>query len=254
MSNYLILVCQKTFIRLIFISQYTARVYAILAVQLVITASSCLLFGLHPFLSKLPLHIASGQYQGVLATIPLLGILVSTIAWFRVCMSPQARQKSPNKWVWLTLFTLGESVSVGFLTSFFEFQSVVISMGATAIATITVSAFTILQKNPKYDLSQWGNMLGSWAMILLVYLLIGWVQQIGFLPAGFLPFSSMMYSFLASCLFSAFLAHHTKLIVAGKHAKYRMHEKDYVLGAMALYHDIINIFLNILQILGREKE
>lgn len=218
------------------------------------TAAVCVLFGVNPFLSSLPSQINSGQYQGALATIPLLGVLVSTIAWFRVCMSPEARQRSPNKWWWLSLFTLGESVSVGFLTSFFKFQSVVISMGATAVATITVSALTILQKNPKYDLSQWGNTLSSWAMILLVYLIIGWFQQSGWLPAGFMPYSNLAYSFLASCLFSAFLAHHTKLIVAGKHAKYRMNEKDYVLGAMALYSDIINIFLNVLQILGQEKD
>eukprot|EP00980_Cylindrotheca_fusiformis_P006572 scaffold1384_cov116-Cylindrotheca_fusiformis.AAC.50 len=232
----------------------TARVYAILAGQLVVTASACVLFGVHPYLSTLATQIASGEYQGVLAAIPLIGILVSTVAWFHVCMSAEARQKSPNKWVWLSLFTIGESLSVGFLSSFFEFQSVVVSMLATAVSAITVSAVTILQKNPKYDLSQWGTTLSSWAMVLLVYLIIGWIQQLGWLPDGFLPYSNLAYSIFGSLLFSAFLAHHTKLIVAGKHAKYRMNEKDYVLGAMALYSDIINIFLNLLQILGQEKD
>ena len=127
-------------------------------------------------------------------------------------------------------------------------------MVATAIATIVISAITILQKNPKYDLSQWGNTLSSWAAILLIYLLVVWFQQIGIIPIEILPFSNVLYSFFASCLFSAFLAYHTKLIVGGKHAKYRMNEKDYVLGAMALYDDIINIFLNILQMLGEEKD
>lgn len=64
----------------------------------------------------------------------------------------------------------------------------------------------------------------------------------------------MLYSVFATCLFSLFLAYHTKLIVGGKHAKYRMNEKDYVFGAMALYVDIIQIFLNILQIIGGERE
>lgn len=40
------------------------------------------------------------------------------------------------------------------------------------------------------------------------------------------------------------------MIVSGKSAKYQMNEKDYILGAMSLYSDIINIFLYILRIMG----
>lgn len=94
----------------------------------------------------------------------------------------------------------------------------------------------------------------SWAMILIVYGMLGIAQEVGWLPRGFLPYSDMMYSVFATFLFSLFLAYHTKLIVGGKHAKYRMHEKDYVFGAMALYVDIVNIFLHILQLLGDERK
>lgn len=84
--------------------------------------------------------------------------------------------------------------------------------------------------------------------------MVGILRQVGILPAGVIPYSDMIYSGFAACLFSGFLAHHTKLIVAGKHAKYRMNEKDYVYGAMSLYSDIVNIFLNILQLLGKEND
>lgn len=90
-------------------------------------------------------------------------------------------------------------------------------------------------------------------MILLTYLIIGMLQETGVIPT-FLPFSQMFYSLCASCLFSAFLAYHTKLIVAGKHSKYRMNDKDYVFGAMSLYSDIVNIFLYLLQLLGEPKD
>jgi FtsH-binding integral membrane protein len=93
----------------------------------------------------------------------------------------------------------------------------------------------------------------SWAMILLTYLAIGMFQNLGVIPT-FLPYSDMFYSLLASCLFSAFLAYHTKLIVGGKHSKYRMNDQDYVFGAMSLYMDIINIFLHILQMIGQDKD
>ena len=89
-------------------------------------------------------------------------------------------------------------------------------------------------------------------MILLIF--NAWnMSEIGVLPRGFLPHSDMMYSVFATFLFSLFLAYHTKLIVGGRHAKYRMNNKDYVFGAMALYVDIANIFLNLLQLLGDER-
>lgn len=234
-------------------NSFIARVYSILAVQLVVTAISCFLFGLNPTLSSIS-QMSRNGLPSPLASIPIISLLFSTLAWFRVCSSPEARRKSPNKWWWLSIFTLGEAISVGFLSSFYQFRSVVTAMGATAVATIAVSIYTILQTNPNRDLSQVGASLSSWAVILLSYLIVGLCQESGILPKGFIPYNEMLYSGFAACLFSAFLAYHTKLIVAGKHSKYRMNEKDYVYGAMALYSDVINIFLNLLSMIGEDRD
>lgn len=212
----------------------------------------CLLFGVYlPFGNVLATR--SLNKTSPLLWAPLAGVIVSTIAWFRMASSPNARQKSPNKWWWLTAFTVGEAVSIGAISSLYEIRSVVTAMGATALAAVTVSFYTISQRNSKYDLSQWGATLSSWAVILLVYGMLGIAQEVGWIPRGFLPYSDMMYSVFATFLFSLFLAYHTKLIVGGKHSKYRMNEKDYVFGAMALYVDIVNIFLHLLQLLGDER-
>jgi len=88
-------------------------------------------------------------------------------------------------------------------------------------------------------------------MIFLVYGIFGILQTFGIIPANFLPYNDAVYSLIGACLFSFYLAYHTRLIVAGKHAKYQMNEKDYVFGAMALYNDIINMFIYILR--GRVK-
>ena len=227
-------------------NSFIARVYAILSAQLAVTTLSCILFGLHPGLSNLRYNTAT--------PLPLIGAALSTVSFYTVLFRPNARRKNPNKFVWLSLFTVGEAITVGFITSFFKFQSVILSMAATALATISVSAYTVLQKNPNRDLSTWGKTLSTWAIILIVYLLIGICQQVGFLPAGFLPYSQTMYSFFAAILFSAFLAYDTALVMGGKHSKYRLHEKDYVLGSMILYSDIVGLFLQLLYLLGSEKE
>ena len=78
--------------------------------------------------------------------------------------------------------------------------------------------------------------------------------MIGWLPQGFLPYSDALYSLIGACLFSVYLAHHTKLIVGGKHAKYKMNEQDYVFGAMALYNDIINVFIYLLRVIGEDRD
>ena len=169
-------------------------------------------------------------------------------------ISAEARRKSPRKWFLLVAFTLGEAISVGFVSSFYKYKSVLSALLATVAATVSVSLYTALQKNAKYDLSQLGSSLSSIAKIFLVYGIVGILQMTNVLPANFLPYNDAIYSFLGACLFSVYLAHHTRLIVSGKHTKYQMHEKDYVYGAMTLYNDIINMFIYILRIIGEDRD
>mmetsp|Transcript_16413 Transcript_16413/g.37865 ORF Transcript_16413/g.37865 Transcript_16413/m.37865 type:complete len:198 (+) Transcript_16413:2-595(+) len=188
------------------------------------------------------------------AAVPGLSLLLSTVAWFIMCASETARRASPLKWQLLALFTFGEAVSVGFLTSFFRFESVLTALLATAGATSAVSLYTILNRNSNYDLSQWGAALSSAGFIFLGLGLVQLLQVTGVLPRGFLPINDALYSFLGATLFSFYLAYHTKLIVSGKHTKYQMNEKDYVFGAMSLYNDIINMFIYILRIVGSDRD
>jgi FtsH-binding integral membrane protein len=200
-------------------------VYAILSAQLLVTAASVWAFGMNPDLASWMKRPGWG------ASVPILSLIMSTIAWVIACMSPTARRASPVKWQVLALFTAGEALSVGFVSSFYEFRSVVSAMLATAVSATSVSLYTTLQRDAQYDLSQWGAGISSAGMIFLVYGLIQIFQMTGVLPAGFLPYSDAVYGMIGATLFSFYLAYHTKLIVAGKHTKYQMNEKDYVFGA-----------------------
>jgi protein lifeguard len=168
---------------------------------------------------------------GLGPAVQILSLVLSTVAWVIMSISPDARRLSPVKWQILALFTLGEAVSVGFISSFYTFQSVVSAMLTTALATTGVSLYTVLQRNSKYDLSQWGATLSSCGLIFVMYGLIQIFQSVGFLPAGFLPHNDMLYGMIGATLFSFYLAYHTRLIVSGKHTKHQMNEKDYVFGA-----------------------
>ena len=65
-----------------------------------------------------------------------------------------------------------------------------------------------------------------------------------------LPILHLIYNYLAVLLFSIYLIYDTQLII-GNHSN-SLSEDDYVLAVILLYLDIINLFVNILEILGSE--
>ncbi|KAL3789183.1 hypothetical protein ACHAW5_002442 [Stephanodiscus triporus] len=232
---------------------YAARVYAILTGQLLFTAGTIHAFHMNPNIRDWMIWNPSGR-KGKSVNIPLIGLFISSLAWWITLSSENIRQSSLMRWPLLTAFTIGESIAVGFISSVYAYGSVIKAMVATGAATLSVTLYTLLQKNPQYDLSQWGRALSGFGVVFLLYGLMRVLELFGILPYGFLPYSEAMYCILGAGLFSLYLAHHTRLIVAGKSSKYQMNEKDYILGAMSVYSDIINIFLYILRLLGELED
>jgi FtsH-binding integral membrane protein len=182
-----------------------------LALQLAATAGSIFMFGLNPTLSQW--MSTPGSVAGL--AVPILSLMLSTVTWFIMMMSSDEQRRSKVKWTLLTLFTTGEAISVGYLSSFFKFRSVLLAMLTTAMATASVSLYTFSQRNAQYDLSQWGTTLSSCGLIFLCYGTLQLLQLTGILPKGFIiPYNEVLYSMIGATLFSFYLAHHTKLIVS----------------------------------------
>jgi len=227
-------------------TSFIARVYAILTGQLLVTSLSILLFSKNPFVTAW--MTGRGRF------VPMTSLLISTIAFSIMSASEDARRKAPRKWQLLTIFTLGESVAIGFIASLYSSKNVISAMMATAVGTISVTLYTLMNRNPKRDLSQWGATLSSVGTIFIVYSMIHLLSLFGILPENFLPYNESIFCFIGASLFSVYLAYHTRLIVSGKYTKYQMNRKDDAFGAMLLYNDIINIFLYILRLLGDRRD
>ena len=75
--------------------------------------------------------------------------------------SERARQVAPLKWQLLALFSIAEAIIVGFLSSFYKSKTVMSAAMSTAVATMSVTMYTILNRDSKRDLSQWGAGLSS---------------------------------------------------------------------------------------------
>ena len=59
----------------------------------------------------------------------------------------------------------------------------------------------------------------------------------------------VFYSFLGTIVFSCFIVYDTQLIIGGKHRR-KFSIDDYVMAALMLYIDIIELFLHLLRIIG----
>jgi FtsH-binding integral membrane protein len=59
---------------------------------------------------------------------------------------------------------------------------------------------------------------------------------------------------LTAVLSTVYLAHDTQLIIGGKHHSKQYGPKDYILPALNLYQDIINLFIQILKLLEKNNK
>lgn len=65
---------------------------------------------------------------------------------------------------------------------------------------------------------------------------------------------AVIYAALGTLVFSLFLVYDTQLVLGGKHRRYQFSIDDAVFAALALYLDIINLFLFILSLVGGRRE
>jgi hypothetical protein len=144
----------------------------------------------------------------------------------------------PLNYILVTIFTLCLSTMVGFIAAQYEPRVVTAAAVCTAgmVIGITVFAFTT-----KKDFTVFGPVL----------------FVVGFAFAFILPFFFMwnntlhlIYAYIGVILFSFYLLFDTQLIMGGK--RYQIDIDDYIMAAMILYLDIINIFLQLLKIFGNK--
>eukprot|EP00913_Durusdinium_trenchii_P007276 g6838.t1 len=60
----------------------------------------------------------------------------------------------------------------------------------------------------------------------------------------------MLYAGFGALLFSGYIVLDTQLIIGGKHSSFQFGTEDYVMAAITIYLDIINLFLYILSLFG----
>lgn len=212
---------------------FIRKVYGILVVQLSITAAFSFLC-MH--VEKLSNWLNNGGEWLLGLAVILSFVMVITISCFR-----NVARTYPTNYLLLFIFTLCQSLIVGNITA--KTDPYIVTQ-ATLCTVIVVVGLTIFASQTKYDFTSCYGLLLSLLLSLIVF---------GFLTMCFRQNRLMvnLYCCLGTLLFSVYLIADTQLIIG--RGKLRLTEDDYIIAAMMLYIDIINLFLELLKLFSTES-
>lgn len=124
---------------------------------------------------------------------------------------------------------------ISFIGLKYDADTVALAMGTTAFIVIAVSLLVWLTP---FDFSK--------LLPIMSIVLLGWIVVVMVTRIIGVAWSRTLYASIGVTIFTIFLAVDLKMITGG--GKYELGEDDYVLGAIYIYLDIINIFLYLLQL------
>jgi len=163
---------------------------------------------------------------------------------------PGSMRSYPANYIMLGLFTLAESVMVGFVCRQYTEESVLLVLGITCLAVVGLTAFAF---QTRYDFTSFGPYLCCACLVLLGFSLSLLVVSMCGLRGPAFEVAHICYSALVALLFSMYIVYDTQMIMVGKHT-HQMSVDDYAMAAITLYLDIIQLFLQLLKLLGEPKE
>ena len=208
---------------------FIVKVYSILLIQLLITTLFVILALYFPSLKS---FLNNSTLFYILALILIFSVLPVLICY------PHLLKAVPYNYIFLFVFTLGESYLVAMFTCNYTPKSVIVAL---ILTLSTVLSLTYYAWTCKSDFTIYGGVLSSLLCLLIVGSFILIFVRI--------PFLYLVTDIFSLMLFSAYLIYDTQIIVRND-TKYHITSEDYILAALNLYLDIINIFIEFLSLFG----
>ncbi|KAJ0512636.1 hypothetical protein HanHA300_Chr10g0348411 [Helianthus annuus] len=205
---------------------FIRKVYSIVAIQLLLTvAVGAVVVSFHPIVTFLTTTTAGLACYIILIITPFITL----------CPLYFYHQRHPVNYVLLGIFTVSLAFSVGLTCAFTSGKVILEAVILTAVVVVSLTLFTFWAAKMGYDFNFLGPFLFGALMVLLVFALI----QI-FFPLGKL--SVMIYGCLAALIFCGYIVYDTDDLIK------RYTYDEYIWAAVALYLDIINLFMALLTI------
>lgn len=213
--------------------QFIRKVYSIVSIQLLVTIACIAIIIYVP-------PIKSFFYSNSWILWVLLAGTVIVMLVLACCES--VARSYPLNIVLLAVFTLMESMLVGCISSVYKTDTVFIAAGITFFIVVGLTLFAF---QTKIDFTGMGTYLFVAGLVLFGF---------GFLAIIFRSnIMHLVYAAAGAGLFSMYLVFDTQMMMGGKH-KYSISPEDYIMAALSLYLDIINLFLMILRLVSAAKD
>ena len=170
--------------------------------------------------------------------ILLVGVLVMYIASICALACCGFDKKVPTNYALLAIFTACVSFIVSATTC--KYDPIIVFEAAFLTSAITI-AITVYAITTKTDFTVFGPIM----------FIVGFIfAAAGLLSFMFGPEMRLLYACIGVFVFSFYLLIDTQMIIGGKNKKHKIDADSYILASVALYLDIINIFLFIIEIMG----
>ena len=211
---------------------FIRKVYGILSAQLVLTFGFILL-------GTIP-AVKSALSSGTAMIFFCIALVLSFVTLIPLACVRSIGRSVPINYILLFAFTLCESYMLMLCCAKYNAEVVIAAAALTAGVTV---ALTIYAFTTKTDFTWLGGMLFAGICILIVTGLLYCIIK----PTEVFY---LLYCAAGVFIYSIYLIYDTQLI-SGKFGN-AFEIDDYVIAAVNVYLDIINIFLYILSILGRK--
>lgn len=213
---------------------FVRKVYGILAMQLLLTALIAVPF---QFMDKQTL--ASNVWLVWVSSPSLIGLLCA------LACNPQLARSYPTNEICLLLVTIFQGILVGYFSSAFTWQSVILAVGMCAVIVVGLTVYAFFTST---DFTGSSCYLFGALLTVLAFSLFLLIMGICGIHVELL---AVICDLLFVLLFVMFIIYDTQLILGswGGH-KDEFSLDDYVPAALSLYLDIINLMVELLSLTG----
>jgi len=211
-------------------ANFASKVFGIVAFQLLISLIFCLI----SFTEKGSQFYLSHYYLAIFMMTETFCTMLP------LACSKNLARSVPINYILLISFTTGEAYLFGLFCAYFTIHSVIYAL---IISTAIVSILGIYAFTTKNDYTPWNA-----GLVVFLVAFISFTLCLTFVK---IPFLNMLYSTVGSILFGLYLVVDLQMLFKSEEPHYDM--DDYIIAAMNIYLDVLNIIIYLINLIGKRR-
>lgn len=208
---------------------FIKKVYGILTCQLLVTLA---------IMAPFALSDGMKSFAANNSALFFVCMIVGFACIIAISCCENVRRSYPTNLIVLGVFTVAEGGMLGLIAASVQFQELVLAVGITFVLVLALSVFAL---QTRWDFTGAAPYM---IVVLLGLMIFGFVAM--FTSSSVVH---TLYAAIGAIVFGCYLVLDTQLMMGGKH-KYAISPEEYIFATLALYLDIINMFLFILQLIS----